>query len=293
MTRCLPARTGTLVVLAHPGSQWGAELTTKTRLGPGPCQDRGEGEGVNCGAEADERSRGRGGRVGEGVDAPTGLSLLSTYLVDYGYLTPWSAPCQPPWKSRLVNHDDHVRLIETAIDRNRGGVWADFGAGSGAFTLAIRDIAGPDAAIVAVDRDRASLRTLRATMERRFPGTRLSLLQADIADRLTLPRLDGILAANAIHYIPKSSQVALLQYMEGIPAAGRASDRGRVRQRNGKQLGAVSDVVRRLPGVGSHGGLYGARAARGNAIPVVGLDLCRACVPVTMSSAHRTSRRGS
>ena len=32
---------------------------------------------------------------GREVDAPIGLSLLSTDLVDYGHLTPWLAPCQP------------------------------------------------------------------------------------------------------------------------------------------------------------------------------------------------------
>ena len=32
---------------------------------------------------------------GREVDAPTGLSLLSTDFVDYGDLTPWSALCQP------------------------------------------------------------------------------------------------------------------------------------------------------------------------------------------------------
>jgi hypothetical protein len=36
------------------------------------------------------------GAPGRGVDAPTGLSLLSTDFVDYEYLTPWSARCQPP-----------------------------------------------------------------------------------------------------------------------------------------------------------------------------------------------------
>jgi ubiquinone/menaquinone biosynthesis C-methylase UbiE len=117
----------------------------------------------------------------------------------------------PLQRSHLVNHADHVQLIEAAIERDSGGVWADFGAGSGAFTLALRDLAGPDAAIIAIDRDRASLQTLRATMERHFPGTRLRLLQADIADHLKLPPLDAIVAANAIHYIPKRNHVALLQ----------------------------------------------------------------------------------
>ena len=121
-----------------------------------------------------------------------------------------------------MNHGDHVRLIETAIERNRGDVWADFGAGSGAFTLALRDIAGPDAAIIAIDQDRTSLQTLRASMERHFPGTQLRLLQADIAGRLTLPPLDGIVVANAIHYIPKRDHVALLQrWREYLQPEGR------------------------------------------------------------------------
>jgi trans-aconitate methyltransferase len=121
-----------------------------------------------------------------------------------------------------VNHADHVRLIETGIERHRGGVWADFGAGSGAFTLALRDIAGPDAAIIAIDRDWTSLQTLRATMERSFPGTQLRLLQAGIVDRLTLPPLDGIIAANAIHFIPKREHVALLQrWTEHLQPEGR------------------------------------------------------------------------
>jgi ubiquinone/menaquinone biosynthesis C-methylase UbiE len=121
-----------------------------------------------------------------------------------------------------VNHADHVQLIETGIERNSGGAWADFGAGSGAFTLALRDIVGPDAAIIAIDRDGASLETLRATMERRFPGTRLRLLQADIAGQLTLPPLDGIIAANAIHYIPERNHVTLLQrWKEYLQPEGR------------------------------------------------------------------------
>jgi ubiquinone/menaquinone biosynthesis C-methylase UbiE len=108
-----------------------------------------------------------------------------------------------------VNHADHVQLIETGIERNRDGVWADFGAGSGAFTLALRDLAGPDTVIIAIDRDRASLQTLRAAMERQFPGTQLRLVAADIAGHLPLPPLDGIIAANATHFV--QDQTALLR----------------------------------------------------------------------------------
>jgi SAM-dependent methyltransferase len=110
-----------------------------------------------------------------------------------------------------MNHADHVRLIERGIAPDSGGVWADLGAGSGAFTLALRDLAGPDVAIIAVDRDRGSLGALRAEMERRFPGTRLQTLAADFAGALDLPTLDGILTANALHYIPWQEQAALLR----------------------------------------------------------------------------------
>jgi ubiquinone/menaquinone biosynthesis C-methylase UbiE len=110
-----------------------------------------------------------------------------------------------------VNHADHVQLIEKGIGRDSGGVWADLGAGSGAFTLALRDIAGSKAAIIAVDRDWASLQALRATMERQFPGAQLRLLRGDFVGDLTMPPLDGIVAANAIHFVPSPDQTALLR----------------------------------------------------------------------------------
>ena len=69
---------------------------TRTRSRPGPCQERGRGKGVNYGTDPEVRSRVEVDAPGREVDAPTAMSLLSTNLVDYGYLTPSSAPCQPP-----------------------------------------------------------------------------------------------------------------------------------------------------------------------------------------------------
>ncbi len=119
-----------------------------------------------------------------------------------------------------MNHEDHVHLIEHGIERNSGGIWADFGAGSGAFTLALRDLAGPDIELIAVDRDQASLRSLRSAMERQFPGTSLQLINADFRQELSLPSLDGIIAANAVHYV--ADQVALLrQWRSYLKPEGR------------------------------------------------------------------------
>jgi SAM-dependent methyltransferase len=100
-----------------------------------------------------------------------------------------------------MNHDDHVQLIAAGIEAGSGGIFADLGAGTGAFTLALRDLAGPATEIYAVDRDASSLRSLQAAFDRQFPGTNLHLQTADFTRPLDLPPLDGILAANSLHFV--------------------------------------------------------------------------------------------
>lgn len=51
-----------------------------------------------------------------------------------------------------MDHNDHVNLLRPA-DLPPGGLWADLGAGSGAFTLALRELVGPGAEIHAVEKD--------------------------------------------------------------------------------------------------------------------------------------------
>lgn len=119
-----------------------------------------------------------------------------------------------------MNHEDHVHLIAAGVGHGSGGVWADLGAGTGAFTLALRDVAGPEVEIYAVDRDRAALGVLRGAVDRSFPGTTLHLVQADFGRPLALPSLDGILSANAIHFV--RDQVALLaSWRTYLPPGGR------------------------------------------------------------------------
>jgi SAM-dependent methyltransferase len=119
-----------------------------------------------------------------------------------------------------MNHDDHVQLIANGIEAGGGGVWADLGAGTGAFTLALRDVAGPETEIYAVDRDPSSLRALQAAFDRHFPGTNLHLQTADFTGPLDLPPLDGIIAANAIHFV--RDHVALLrQWRDYLQPDGR------------------------------------------------------------------------
>lgn len=100
-----------------------------------------------------------------------------------------------------MNHDDHVGLLRPANLRP-GGVWADLGAGSGAFTLALRELVGAEAEIHAVDKDAASLAQLEQAFARRFGDTsRLHLVHADFEAFLVLPILDGIVMANSLHFV--------------------------------------------------------------------------------------------
>jgi len=99
-----------------------------------------------------------------------------------------------------MNHDDYVNLLKPA-DLASGGVWADLGAGAGAFTLALREILGPDTEMYAVDADTARLHDLEQEYGERFGDTsKLHLLPADLSARLATPPLDGILMANSLHF---------------------------------------------------------------------------------------------
>jgi SAM-dependent methyltransferase len=128
-----------------------------------------------------------------------------------------------------MDHADHVALLRAGVgdgwpvvrseraggDMRDGPVWADIGAGSGAFTLALGDLLGPGASVIAVDRDAGALRANARAMAGRFPATRLDLLVADLTVPLALPPLDGLVAANSLHFVPRDRQVAVLRMLAG------------------------------------------------------------------------------
>ena len=104
-------------------------------------------------------------------------------------------------------HSDHVALLRPA-NLPTAGVWADFGCGSGAFTLALRELLGPDAHIYAVDKDRASLRALEQAYQARFSSSaNLDIISTDFSRPLDLPALDGALMANSLHYFKDKQKI--------------------------------------------------------------------------------------
>src|SRR5207245_111968 len=93
-------------------------------------------------------------------------------------------------RARIVNHADHVALLAGAVTQDEGGTWADLGAGTGAFTLALADLIGPHGVIHAIDWDRAALAELRSAFVSAMPKAELRARTADFTRRLDLSELD-------------------------------------------------------------------------------------------------------
>lgn len=96
-----------------------------------------------------------------------------------------------------MNHADLVALLAPGI-ADKGGRWADLGAGEGAFTRALAELLGAGAHITAVDRDAAALRAIGPGIETRV---------ADFTRPLDLRDLDGVVMANSLHFVKDKAPV--------------------------------------------------------------------------------------
>jgi SAM-dependent methyltransferase len=122
-----------------------------------------------------------------------------------------------------MNHTDHVNLLRAgvpALAPDRGGVWADIGSGTGAFTLALAELIGPGSAIHSVDRDAGALRTQADAMRRHFPQVTLHTYARDYTRPLALPSLDGIVAANTLHFLRDAAKLQTLRLLKGYLREG-------------------------------------------------------------------------
>ena len=111
-----------------------------------------------------------------------------------------------------MNHGDHVALLRGGIHQP-GGVWADFGSGTGAFTLALAELIGPAGVIYSIERDRSALAQQERSLRERFPTSIVHYCVADFTRpiRDSVPALDGIVMANALHF--QRSQEPIVQLL--------------------------------------------------------------------------------
>ena len=116
-----------------------------------------------------------------------------------------------------MDHTDHVALLRAGLDGVAPGErWADVGAGRGAFTLALADLLGPGATVTAGDRDARALRANAEAMAARFPSVGFEPLVADLDQPLEVDGLDGILAANSLHFVPRDRQVGTVRRLASL-----------------------------------------------------------------------------
>jgi SAM-dependent methyltransferase len=110
-----------------------------------------------------------------------------------------------------VDHRDHVALLRAVVEP--GGSWADIGAGEGAFTLALADLLGPGGRILSIDRDRGALERNEEAVHARFPAVALTTVVADFTRPLppATGELDGLVAANSLHYVPRAAQAGVVR----------------------------------------------------------------------------------
>jgi len=107
-----------------------------------------------------------------------------------------------------MDHADHVALIRAAVEeaversgrRASDGLWADFGSGRGAFTLALADVLGSGGRIVSIDRDGGALRDQAREVAARFPAVDVRPVEADFTTDLGLDGLAGLVMANSLHF---------------------------------------------------------------------------------------------
>ena len=122
-----------------------------------------------------------------------------------------------------MDHRDHVFLLSGGVSPGPGpqpAVWADIGSGRGAFTLALAELLGPGGQIHSVDRDGHALRIQQEALRERFPDTTVQFHKSDFTRRLDLPVLDGLVMANALHFVPDGRKESVVAGLTGLLRPG-------------------------------------------------------------------------
>jgi ubiquinone/menaquinone biosynthesis C-methylase UbiE len=86
-------------------------------------------------------------------------------------------------------------FIQAGLPENRKSTWADLGCGSGTFTYALAGLLAEGSKIIAVDK---SVQNLKNSTD----GCHIEFIKSNFeSEDLPFKNVDGILMANALHYI--------------------------------------------------------------------------------------------
>jgi 2-polyprenyl-3-methyl-5-hydroxy-6-metoxy-1,4-benzoquinol methylase len=92
-----------------------------------------------------------------------------------------------------------IGLIENGVEQSSSPqVWADLGAGNGLFTRALSTLLSNGSVIHAIDKDGKALKSI----DLHNKDVKLNTLELDFTSKtIPLESLDGIIMANALHYV--------------------------------------------------------------------------------------------
>jgi precorrin-6B methylase 2 len=109
-----------------------------------------------------------------------------------------------------MTQQDAIALVQGGVP-TKGGTWADLGAGSGTFSRALASLLGPHGVVYAVDRDATAFGELeRMATHAPSDAAEIRILVGDFAHGVALRALDGVVVANALHFVPYERQAAVL-----------------------------------------------------------------------------------
>ncbi len=96
-----------------------------------------------------------------------------------------------------MTHEEAVQFLQKGIKPEQG-IWLDLGAGNGTFTLALAELLPLGSTIYAIDKNESVL-----NISNPAASNKIISIQSDFDNLQELPKLDGILMANALHYVKK------------------------------------------------------------------------------------------
>jgi ubiquinone/menaquinone biosynthesis C-methylase UbiE len=124
------------------------------------------------------------------------------------------------WLKREQRRINKAQILLRPGVEGAGGIWADLGCGDGIFTYVLGQFLRPDSEIYAIDKNRRALAALKRNLAELQLPTAVHPMLADFTHLLDLPPLDGLVMANALHFI-KAKEPVLQPLLNLLRPGGR------------------------------------------------------------------------